>query len=407
MEQNKIMKNSSLRDFGRWRYLAFGMVIMLCLGTVYSYSVFRLSIEKKFGIGSVQSGMPYMMALSSYAFFMFLTGKYIDKYNPKTILMIGGSLVSTGWILSAFSPNIYMLTITYGLISGAGVGIAYGIPMTAAAKWFPENKGLAVGLVLVGFGMSPLITAPMARFLVEQLGLMRAFLVLGISFGIVILILSSFFKYPDVNFKYTKELDKNNIRYLNSINTKAMIRTHSFKGLYVNFVIGTMIGLTVIGLTNNIGIEFIGLTADKTTILFPVFAIFNGVGRPIFGWITDRLSAKKAMFISYILIVISALLLLFIGRGNSVVYAVSFSVLWFNLGGWLAIAPTSTLAFYGKEHYSQNYGVVFTAYGIGAVSGVITSGILMDFYGDYKYLFGYIVLLSLVGIAFTVRFIRD
>ena len=221
-------------SLNRWWYVFFGIIIMICLGTVYSYSVFRVTIEKMFNIGSMQSGMPYMMALAFYAIFMFLTGKYLDKFNPKLIILIGGLLVSLGWILSSFAPNIFILTITYGLISGAGVGIVYGVPLTVVARWFPEKKGLAVGLVLIGFGLSPLITAPLARILVEQHGIMNAFKILGISFGLIIYILSLPFKYPSeselLNLNITKHIKKS----LNEINTIEMIKSKKFKGLYIN-----------------------------------------------------------------------------------------------------------------------------------------------------------------------------
>jgi len=98
--------------------------------------------------------------------------------------------------LSAYATNIYILTITYGVISGAGVGIVYGVPMTVVARWFPEKRGFAVGMVLVGFGLSPLITAPLARAFVEQYGVTNTFLILGICFGFITPILSLPFKYP-------------------------------------------------------------------------------------------------------------------------------------------------------------------------------------------------------------------
>lgn len=129
-------------DLMRWKYVIFGTIIMVFLGTVYSYSVFRLSIENLFDAGATESGMPYMFALSFYAFFMFLTGKYLDRFKPRNIILFGGFLVSIGWILSSFASNIIILTLTYGVIGGAGVGIAYGVPMTVAARWFPEKKDL-------------------------------------------------------------------------------------------------------------------------------------------------------------------------------------------------------------------------------------------------------------------------
>ncbi len=405
--KQKLGGQNNIQSRFRWVYVFLGIIIMMCLGTVYSWSVFRLPIEKLLNVGSTQSGLPYMTALAFYAFFMFLTGRYLDKYNPRLIILTGGLLVSLGWIFSAYAPNIYVLTLTYGIISGSGVGIVYGAPMTVVAKWFPEKKGLAVGLVLVGFGLSPLITAPLARNLVENYGVMKTFLILGISFGVIIPILS----YP---FKYPSELDdrvlKATISIKNSVNvmnTSNMIKSKNFKGLYFNFIIGTMIGLMLIGMTSNIGIELIGLSPKNVTLLMALFAIFNGIGRPVFGWLTDKLSSKKAMFISYGLIIFSAILILFANEGSVVLFSISFSIFWFNLGGWLSIAPASTLSMYGTKHYSQNYGVVFTAYGIGAIIGVVTSGVLIDVHRNYHFLFYYVLALCLIGMLLTSKLISD
>lgn len=406
MSQNLSMQNSKFNFLNRWGYVFLGIIIMMCLGTVYSYSVFRVPIEKTFDIGTTQSGMPYMMALAFYAFFMFLTGRYLDKFKPRYIIILGGLLVSLGWILSAYAPNIYILTITYGLISGAGVGIVYGVPMTVVARWFPEKKGFAVGMVLIGFGLSPLITAPLARTILEQYGVMNTFQILGICFGIIIPILSLPFKYPSeselININSVKHV-KNN---LNGLNTSDMIKSKNFISLYINFIIGTTIGLMLVGLTGSIGTELIELSQKEVSLLMALFAVFNGIGRPIFGWITDKFSSKNAMFLSYGLIVISAVLILLANKGDVIIYAISFSIFWFNLGGWLAIAPTSTLTLYGMKHYSQNYGVVFTAYGVGAITGVLTSGMLIDKHQNYDYVFYYVIGLCLIGIFMASKLLK-
>ncbi len=407
MNQHVSRQNNKYKFLKRWGYVLLGIIIMMCLGTVYSYSVFRLSIEKIFNVGATQSGMPYMIALAFYAFFMFLTGRYLDKFNPRYIIIVGGLLVSLGWILSAYAPNIYVLTITYGLISGAGVGIVYGVPMTVVARWFPEKKGLAVGMVLIGFGLSPLITAPLARIFVEKYGIMSTFQILGICFGVIIPILSFPFKYPSESELLSLKSVKHVKNSLNELNTLRMIKSKSFKGLYINFIIGTTIGLMLIGSTSSVGIELIGLSPKKVAFLMALFAIFNGIGRPTFGWFTDKLSSKKAMFLSYGLIISSAILILFANEGDVIIYTISFSIFWFNLGGWLAIAPASTFALYGTKHYNQNYGVVFTAYGIGAITGVVTSGMLIDMHRNYNYVFYYVIALCLMGILLTSKLISD
>lgn len=390
----------------RWIYVVLGIIIMMCLGTVYSWSVFRLPVERTFDIGSTQSGFPYMVSLAFYSFFMFLTGKYLDKYSPRIIISIGAFFVALGWILSAYAPNIYVLTITYGVIIGAGVGIAYGVPMTIVSKWFPEKKGLVVGIVLIGFGLSPLITAPLARNLIESYGITKAFITLGISFGVIIPLLSYPFRYPTELENKSLETTSVVKKHINDINTAEMIKSKNFKGLYFNFIIGTMIGLMIIGMTSNVGVQLIKLSPKTVALLMSLFAIFNGIGRPIFGLITEKFSLKKAMLISYGLIIIAALLMLAAKEGSLVLFGIAFSILWFNLGGWLAIAPTATMQMYGTKHYSQNYGVVFTAYGIGAIMGVLASGLLLDILENYNYIFYFIIILCIIGMILSQRIMR-
>ncbi|MFW6390021.1 MAG: MFS transporter, partial [Halanaerobiales bacterium] len=122
----------------RWIYILLGILINICLGTVYSWSVFRKPIEETLQINATQSGMPYMFFLFMYAVTMLFAGKFIDKYRPRWIAIIGGLLVASGWFMAGFANNIFILTAAYGVIAGAGVGIIYGVPISVVAKWFPE-----------------------------------------------------------------------------------------------------------------------------------------------------------------------------------------------------------------------------------------------------------------------------
>jgi MFS family permease len=390
----------------RWIYIILGIIIMMCLGTVYSWTIFRIQVEELYNVGTTESGFPYMISLAFYALFMFLTGKHLDKYSPRLIITFGSILVAIGWLLSSYAPNIYILTITYGVIIGAGVGIAYGAPMRVVTRWFPEKKGFAVGIILGGFGLSPVITAPVARYLIESYGIMQSFKILGISFGIIIALLSYPFRYPsDDDYKYLGTALKAE-ENTNDINTKEMIKSPNFKGLYFNFIIGSMIGLMLVGMTSNVGIELIKLPSKTVTLLVSLFSIFNGISRPIFGWVTDKLSPKKAMTISYVLIISAASLMLIANEGSIILFIISFLIFWFNLGGWLAIAPTSTLNIYGTKYYSQNYGVVFTAYGIGAVIGVVSSGLLLDLLNSYDAIFYFVIILCVIGIFMSQKIIK-
>ena len=390
----------------RWKFVILGLLIMLMIGTVYSYSVFRVAIEVVFNVNTAISGYPYMVALASYAIFMLITGKFIQQVHPKILLLGGGLLVALGWIFSSFTYNILLFTITYGVLSGAGVGVMYGVPMAVVAKWFPDKKGLAVGCVIVGFGLSPLITAPLASQLIQLFGVMQAFLVLGVSFILLLPILVFPIRFPNheeiINFQ-----PKVNINAISlDLDTKAMMSQNSFKGLYFNFILGTMIGLTLIGLTANIGTQYVGMEVVHVSQWMAIFAMFNGGGRPLFGWISDRLSIASAMMISFSLIASAALLMLFFGENNPLIFSMSFIIFWFNLGGWLAIAPTATMKLYGLKNYSQNYGVIFTAYGVGAILGVLTSGSILSVFNQIQLIFWYVLAVCVIGIVSTIFFFQ-
>jgi MFS family permease len=403
--QQRITAEKKVISKARWLHVILGMVIMTALGTVYSWSVFRLPVEELYNVGTAQSGLPYMTALLFYSLFMFLTGRFFNTWSPRKTILTGVLLVSIGWILSAFAPNIQVLTVTYGVISGAGVGIAYGAPLAVVTRWFPEKKGLVIGLVLLGFGLSPLLTAPLARTLVEQYGVMKTFLILGVVFGVLLPVLAMPFKYPEREGAELGNSSGANVG-ARDVTSAEMMKSANFKGLYFNFIIGTMIGLMMIGLTSSIGIELIGMAQKDVVLLISVFAVFNGIGRPVFGWLTDRLSPKTAMLFSYAQIITAAALMLMAKNGSVGLFAAAFSIFWFNVGGWLAIAPTATNNLYGAKNYSQNYGIVFTAYGIGAVLGVSSSGLLLDTFQNYDYIFYLVIASCLMGLLLTLMLLK-
>ncbi|MEM4246075.1 MAG: MFS transporter, partial [Candidatus Bathyarchaeia archaeon] len=122
---------------GRWIFVALGLVINLCLGSVYSWSVFRKPLEAAFRIGATESGLPFMIFLAFFALLMPPSGRLLERLGVKRVCMLGGVVVGVGWILASLSPNIALLALTYGVIAGSGVGIVYGGPIAASARWFP------------------------------------------------------------------------------------------------------------------------------------------------------------------------------------------------------------------------------------------------------------------------------
>ena len=123
---------------GRWMFVLLGFIINICLGSVYAYSVFRGPVAKLLNMSATEAGMPFMVFLALFATMVFFGGLLLAKLGPKMLGWLGGVIVGVGWILASFSTSGTMLTITYGVIGGGGVGLAYGVPLAVAGRWFPD-----------------------------------------------------------------------------------------------------------------------------------------------------------------------------------------------------------------------------------------------------------------------------
>jgi MFS transporter, OFA family, oxalate/formate antiporter len=406
----------SLRVFGmdalrgRWLFVLWGFMINICLGSVYSYSVFRKPVEALFGCGSLDSGWPYTFFLAFWALFVFLSRNALAKYGPRIVALVGGIIVGLGWMFSGIIPtlfcNIWTLVITYGIIAGSGVGIAYGAPIAVANKWFPDKRGIAVGLTLAGFGGAPFVTANIAAPLIVSLGPLTTFLILGIAFLLITTALSLCLRFPPTGWK-PDNWKLSTARYAQTeFNTAGMVKTSTFWGLFSSYTIGCLSGLMAIGIASPVGTEIIKLDAATAAMLVGVFAVFNGAGRPLFGWLADKITPRWASVISVVIILIASLLMLTATTGTTALYIVCFAALWLCLGGWLAMAPTATTTFFGARNYIENYGVVFFAFGLGAILANIIAGQSKDLFGNYNVAFVITAVLAFIAVILCATLIK-
>ena len=384
-------------DQGRWFLIPLGMMLLLCLGSVYSWSIFRTPLENELGMSATQSLLPYTTALVFYAALMPIAGFYIPRIGTRLTAAIGGIVVGLGYILASFATQVSTLVLTYGVIAGTGVGIAYGVPMVVASRWFPDKKGLAVGLTIVGFGLSPLITAPLANQLIEAYTVRPTLRILGIAFMVIILALALTMKLPPKDWQPPQQVAASP-SMLAPAYPQNLFRSRSFYGLWICYSIGTLVGLSAIGISSSVGEEIIAINPTVAASSVSLFALFNGVSRPLFGWLSDRFKPHYVAILSYGLMLIACVLMINAGPGQVATYLVAFCLFWFCLGGWLAMAPTITLRFFQPDHYAQNYGIVFTAYGVGALVGTMVTGRIRDVLGTYNYVFYPMALLAIVGI---------
>ena len=353
-------------------------LMMMMLGSVYTYSIYRPIIEDQFGVNVTLSGIPYMISLASYAVSMYLTGKVLRSIALKRLIRVGGLLFILAWLGSALSQTLGIFTLFYGILMGVAVGILYGSALQFVQRYTPSHTGFFIGLMLLAFGLSSVVLSPVAVAVIDRASMATLFN--GYAFASSIILIPLYVSYPlDAPLKPALQTEK--VPYVR---------------LLVIFTLATMIGLTMIGLTNGIGVDEYGFMPFNVAFAISGFALLNAVSRPIFGYGLDRFGFSKMAMVSMGLIVIASFINL-INQGQSFgLFIVSYGLYWFNLGAWLALMPNYIKQKYGTELYASIYGKVFLGYGISAIIGTLASSFIIATLGSSTAIYGLIIINVLI-----------
>lgn len=371
------------------RFILTSFILMFMMGSVYAYSVIRLEVEGLLNVTTVLSGLPYMLSLFFYALAMMLTGFVLESSRIKKIMLIGSVMIVLGWGLSYFAKNILMLSFSYGFLMGFGVGMVYGVPLYIVNQK-TEKAGFYNGLILSGFGLSPLLFSPFMQRLIEMSGLALTFLIMS---GLSLLVFCIVIAFTD----YKLEIDMAKTRY-----RKPDFSVY-FLGFYVIFMLAIMIGLLMIGLTYSIGVYYYGFNARTVALSISLFAVLNGIARPLFGFLIDRYGFFVVSKMSFLLLFSAAIIGLYNQGQSRLLFQISMGIFWFNLGAWLAMLPCVKKRYFSPSNYAANYGFLFTAYGLAAIIGTSVSGLLLDLfkrpYGMYGMVLGIVIIILLISLS--------
>jgi OFA family oxalate/formate antiporter-like MFS transporter len=398
---------------GRWVLVAAGLLINLCLGTVYSWSVFVDPLTDYFSthlgqpVTANEVLLPYSVILAVFAVTMALTGRYVETHGPRKITIAGCILTGLGWLLASTVSSITMLSVMYGVIGGIGIGIAYGATVAVAARWFPDRRGLAVGLTVFGVGFSAFITANLAGYFIAAYGVMSTFRIFGIGIILITVPLALPLVFPPAGWKpegWNPPVPGEGQQMTCECNRREMVKVPAFYGLWICYFIGCIAGLMAVSISKPVGTELLQIGTGLATALVGFFALFNGGGRLAFGVLTDRLNPGKTAMLSFVLIALVSLAMWQVPLVG--VYIIAFAVLWLCLGGWLAIAPTATATYFGTCDYPRCYGLVFLAFGAGAIAGPQLAGYIKTTTGNYLGVFPWVLVLAIIGFVIAYALMK-
>ena len=387
-----------------WRVTLAGTAVNLALGILYSWSIIAGFLKQQ-GWSAMQTQIPYMVACGVFALLMVPGGRLQDKVGPRVLVTIAGVLAGAGLILASTMMTVLGLSICFGVMFGAAMGLGYSSTTPPAMKWFaPGKRGLITGIVVAGFGLASVYAAPLTNRLVLDHGIEKTFLILGAVFFVVIVALAQFIANPPAGYvpeDKTAPNQKKRPTANEDVEWKKMLRDKRFYSLWGMFCVGSLSGLMVIGQLKTIAAEQSGVQLGL--VLVAVLAVVNASGRVGGGILFDRLGQQKSLLLIFVLQTFNFLLFGF--YGSMVTILLGTVVAGACYGACLAVFPATTATLFGVKNLGVNYGLVFTAWGAGGVFGGLLGGLVRDMTGSFAGAYMAAAALSVVavGLTFTLR----
>jgi MFS family permease len=314
---------------------------------------------------------------------MVPAGRLQDKVGPRLVASAGGVLTGLGLIVASFATPDWALPaiLGFGLLGGTGFGLGYSSTTPAALKWFPpEKKGLITGIVVGGFGLAPVYIAPLSKHLLATYGISTSFRILGVAFLIVATALAQFVRNPDA--PVAKKATVGGAAVARPEKTwREMLKSWEFYSLYVQYACAATAGLMIIGHMAKIVTVQSGNTIKVGFVFVALLAIFNAGGRIVAGIVSDYIGRVVTIGL---VCVMQALVMFFFGSLSTIAgFILGSAVVGFSYGACLSLFPATTADYWGTKNLGLNYGILFTAWGVGGVFGPILAGKIADATGSY------------------------
>ncbi len=387
----------------RWLVVAGAILIQLALGALYAWSVFTKLLTDPDGIyqfSATQTAWIFSAGLATFALVMVLAGRWQARTGPRLMTVLGGLLLGLGFLLGGFFGSTFWAQFLFiGIVAGAGIGLGYVVPIAVGVKWFPDKKGMITGLAVAGFGFGATIWVKLAGSWfggllnhADVFGLppvQSVFVIYGIVFAALVLLGSIVMVNPPEDYQpagwHPEEAQAAAQLGGEGFSPSRMLKTPQFYSIWLVFLSSAIAGLMVIYCIQLFGIDALEFRGVDNAIVITGtamawYAIFNGLGRILWGMISDRIGRKTAIIA---MSTFQGLIMLatyhgFINFGLATGLIIAASIIGFNYGGIFALFPAITADYFGNKEVGRNYGWVFTSYGVAGILGPLLAGVFKD-----------------------------
>ncbi|MDQ0255792.1 OFA family oxalate/formate antiporter-like MFS transporter [Evansella vedderi] len=395
----------------RWLIALSAVGIHISIGSVYAWSVYTTPIIEQFGWSLTDVQLTFSIAILFLGLSAAFLGHFVEKYGPRKAGILSACFFGIGIFgsgLAVLLENIYLLYLFYGVFGGIGLGVGYITPVSTLVKWFPDRRGLATGLAIMGFGFASMVSSPIINMLISSVGLMNTFYILGLSYFVIIISSAQYLAPPEKGWvpKGFKAKGNNTQKVkqdLAQLTANEAIKTKRFWYLWGMLFINITCGIAIISVASPLAQETVGLNTAAAATMVGLIGVFNGIGRIAWASFSDYIGRTNTYMAFFIIQIVAYFTL------PSISHVLLFQVILFLVmtcyGGGFASIPAYIGDLFGTKQLSAIHGYMLTAWAAAGLVGPILTAWVRETTGSYQsmlYVFGSLFVLAL-GITLLVR----
>ena len=416
MSRTETVPGTTGRGANRWVILVCAVLVQLAIGSVYAWSVFAkaLQSDQAFGWSKSKAAVPFSVVIGMIFIGSYVGGRLQDARGPRVVAMTGGVIYAVGVILASFaqSPDsFWLLVLGYGVIGGFGLGMVYIVPIAMLQKWFPDKPGLITGIAVAGFGFGAVITAPLGQRLIaaDPSVPTKAFLPLGIGYLVAVVIGASLFRNPPEGYRPPGMVDAaaasgasgasatKDAAPAADFTAEEALHTRQWYFLTAILTLSVTAGISLISVAAGSASDVAGYSAAAAASLVGVLGLFNGGGRILWGWLSDRIGKMPAFM--GILGIQGVCLLLIPHVASPILFAVLAALVYTCYGGAFGTMPSTAGRFFGVRNAGAIYGLMLIGWSIGGIVGPLLISSLIGEQKAYTLGFTVVGIIALAGMA--------
>lgn len=393
----------------RWLIAAAAVGIHISIGSVYAWSVFTKPITKQFGWDLTDVQLTFSIAILFLGLSAAFLGHYVEKHGPRkagtlSSIFFGVGIAGAG--LGIQLENIYLLYLCYGVLGGIGLGVGYITPVSTLVKWFPDRRGLATGLAIMGFGFASMISSPIMQYLIEHAGIANTFYILGVIYFVIMFASAQYLTPPPAGwmpagFKAQIEAGQKKLKTdLSQLTANQAVKTRRFYWLWLMLFINVTCGIAVISVASPILQEIVGMTAIQAAAVVGLNGLFNGAGRIAWASMSDYIGRPNT-YTAFFLIQIVAFFLL-PNLTNVLLFQIVLYLIMTCYGGGFASIPAYIGDLFGTKQLGAIHGYILTAWAAAGLVGPIFAAWVRNTTGSYTGALGVFVAMFAVALVISL-----